>query len=406
MKPQSIHAFTSITCNYIPKARVLARSLKSVCPDVHMHLCLNDEPPSDFDLRREPFDNLIVLDSLDIPNKKGWIFGHSLVELCTAVKGLAFQKIFRETAADKVFYFDPDIVVFGRFDELAAHLERGSILLTPHLTDPEEDLGAVADNEIASLKHGVFNLGFLGIRRTGEGMRFLDWWSARLYHFCQDDIPGGLFTDQRWVDLAPCFFDEVVILRDPGFNVATWNLSHRHAEGSLKSGIFINGKPLGFYHFSGFDSGAQEIMLKKYAGDKRVLFELRQWYIEACKREGQELLGHRDSVYARYSNGEIISAHQRAVYRTRPDVQKAFPNPFSAEDINRSYYHWYKAHYGDGGTSSTPMGLDVPYRRALWEFASYTKKKIVSSPRLPGFCKPCLVKALEAALAVSRPFVR
>lgn len=370
-----------------------------------MHLCLNDEPPSDFDLRQEPFDNLIVLDSLDIPNKKGWIFGHSLVELCTAVKGLAFQKIFGETAADKVFYFDPDIVVFGRFDELVAHLERGSILLTPHLTDPEEDLGAVADNEIASLKHGVFNLGFLGIRRTGEGMRFLDWWSARLYHFCRDDIPGGLFTDQRWVDLAPCFFDDMVILRDPAFNVATWNLTHRVAEGSLKTGILINGKPLGFYHFSGFDSGAQEIMLKKYGRSASVLFALRQWYVDACRREGQDLLGARPSVYACYSHGEPITHHQRVVYRSRPDVQKAFPDPFFADDVTRSYFHWYKAHYGNGTNAPRTLTVDAPYKQVFSEFVAYTKKKILGSPRLGRVSKRLLTKAVEAFMTMTRPFL-
>jgi len=406
LKTPEIHAFTSITSNYLPKARVLARSLKRAYPDVCMHLCLNDLPPPEFAMRSEPFDRLILLEDMEIPNMRGWIFGHSLVELCTAVKGFAFKHIFKTTKAEKIFYFDPDIVVFGRFADLLHQLDRGSILLTPHLTEPEEDVEAVADNEIASLKHGVYNLGFLGVRRTPQGMKFLDWWSSRLYHFCQDDIPGGLFTDQRWVDLAPCFFDEVVILRDPAFNVATWNLTHRVAEGSLETGIRINGKPLGFYHFSGFDSGAQEIMLKKYGRSAGVLFALRQWYVEACKREGQELLGNRASVYARYSNGEIITAHQRAVYRARPDVQKAFPDPFLAEDMNRSYYHWYKAHYGDGGASSAPMGVDVPYSRALSEFALYTKKKILSSPRLPGPCKPFLVKALDAALAVSRPFVR
>lgn len=405
VKKRKIHAFTSITSNYLPKARVLARSLKSVSPDVCVHLCLNDMPPPGFEMAAEPFDRLILLEDLEIPHKRGWIFGHSLVELCTAVKGFAFTEIFRNTEAEKVFYFDPDIVVFGRFEDLLERLDQGSIMLTPHLTEPEDDLDAVADNEIASLKHGVFNLGFLGVRRTEEGMKFLDWWRSRLYHFCRDDIPGGLFTDQRWVDLAPCFFDGVVILRDPAFNVATWNLTHRLAEGSLETGIFINGSPLGFYHFSGFDSGAQEVMLKKYGRSAPVLFALRQWYVDACEREGQSVLGNRPSVYAAYSNGEIITAHQRAVYRSRPDVQKAFPDPFMADDVNRSYFHWYRAHYGDGSVSSSPMDMTVPYGQTFTEFAVYTKKKIAGSARLPRASKFFLMKAVDAVLAASRPLL-
>ncbi len=406
LKTSKVHAFTSITSNYIPKARVLARSLKSVFPDLCFHLCLNDVPPSGFDMNVEPFDRLMLVEDLEIPNKKGWIFSHSVVELCTAVKGFAFQEIFNKTDAEHVFFFDPDIVVLGRFEELLQHLDRGSLLLTPHLTEPEKDLEAVADNEIASLKHGVFNLGFLGVRRTTEGIKFLDWWSSRLYHFCRDDIPGGLFTDQRWMDLAPCFFDEVVILRDPAFNVATWNLTHRHAEGSLKSGILINGKPLGFYHFSGFDSGAQEVMLKKYGQSYRILFELRQWYVEACEREGQSRLGNWPCAYATFSNGEKINAHHRAVYRTRPDVQRVFPNPFNAEDVNRSYYHWYKVHYGSSQErSSASMDMTVPYHQVLTDFVVFTKNKIRGSSRLPKAAKPLLLRAFDVLLTASRPLV-
>ena len=38
---------------------------------------------------------------------------------------------------------------------------------------------------------------------TGQGRRFIDWWADRLRQFCYDEVPNGLFTDQRWVDLAP-----------------------------------------------------------------------------------------------------------------------------------------------------------------------------------------------------------
>ncbi len=67
---------------------------------------------------------------------------------------------------------------------------------------------------------------------TGQGRRFIDWWADRLRQFCYDEVPNGLFTDQRWVDLAPAFFDDIAIVRDPQYNVATWNLTHRRATGT------------------------------------------------------------------------------------------------------------------------------------------------------------------------------
>ena len=35
-----------------------------------------------------------------------------------------------------------------------------------------------------------------------------DWWCQRAYRFNRDDVPNGLFTDQRWMDLVPALFDE------------------------------------------------------------------------------------------------------------------------------------------------------------------------------------------------------
>lgn len=345
-----MHLFTSIAANYLPKARVLARSAKRHLPQAQFHIMLCDPLPAGFDLSAEPFDSVIPIHELPIPDLDIWTFKHSVVELCTAVKGPAFLEIARRynVTDGKIFYFDPDMVIFSDLAELIAELDQHNVILTPHITVPEENLGAVLDNEIGSLKYGVYNLGFLGVRTSAEGLRFLNWWSERLLHYCYDDIAGGLFTDQRWIDLAPVFFEGIGILRGPQYNVATWNLTHRHAAGSLQDGVTINGVPLGFYHFSGFDSGAQEIMLKKYGKNSPVLFELRDWYIEQCEREGQRTQGRTPCRFAIYDNGESITKLQRIVYRSRLDLERAFPNPYATADQRQSYYHWFQANVGVG----------------------------------------------------------
>jgi hypothetical protein len=338
---QTFHVFTSITANYLPKARVLAASVKKFHPEAQFHLILSDIIPQWLVIENEPFDSIITIEELSIPDLKSWIFKHSIVEMCTGVKGLAFKEIIKRYNCDKLFYFDPDMVIFSRLDSLLDKLNSYSILLTPHQTEPEESNEAVVDNEICSLRHGVFNLGFLGIKSSKEGQRFLDWWSNRCLNFCYDDIAGGLFTDQRWVDLVTAFFTDFYILREPIYNVATWNLTNRIATGSLEQGIFVNGVPLCFYHFSGFDSGAQENMLKKYGLSSPVLFKLRQWYIQQCEQMGQSELGKLACAYSYFDNGELITKQQRLIYRLRLDLQQAFPNPFSTANVNHSYLHWF-----------------------------------------------------------------
>ena len=353
----TVHVFTSITANYLPKARVLAESVKSLAPEVQFHLVLSDVLPPGFEIAGEPFDSVILATDLAATVTPGWLFSHTVVELCTAVKGLSFEYIFDQVGADKVFFFDPDMVVFDRFHELVGALDHSSILLTPHQTAPECDDEAIMDNEMASLIFGVFNLGFLGVRNDEEGRRFSGWWRDRLLRYCHDDRPRGLFTDQKWVNLAPCYFDGIQVLRSPAFNVATWNLSQRRATGSVTEGILINGEPLGFYHFSGFDSGAQEIMLNKYGADSPVLFELRDWYIDACEQRGQSELGALPSQYASYADESPISLPERVLYRQRADLQAAFPDPF-AVDANGGYRGWFQANAVGAASIDRTVSID------------------------------------------------
>ncbi|QDQ27259.1 glycosyl transferase [Chitinimonas arctica] len=337
--------FTSITTNYLPKARVLAESVKRHHPDGHFMLLLSDALPDWLDLENEPFDSVVTADQLGIPDFPRWAYMHSVVELCTAVKGPAFRWLLNERGAEKAFYLDPDMAVFSPLTPLIDRLDQSSVLLTPHQLEPETTPDAVLDNEICSLKHGVFNLGFLGLRNSEGGRKFADWWAKRLLDHCYDDIPGGLFTDQRWVDLAPCFFDDLEIVRDPEYNVATWNLTHRHVEGSLAGGITVNGRPLRLYHFSGFDSGAQEQMLNKYGRGNTTLWEMRDWYIAECEKHGQEALGRLPAIYGVYDNGEKVSQHQRLLYRSRTDLMAAFPNPYVTDVPKHSYLHWYRTEF-------------------------------------------------------------
>jgi lipopolysaccharide biosynthesis glycosyltransferase len=339
-----MHVFTSVTANYLPKASALAHSIKRIHPEAVFHLVLSDNMPKCSPATTASFDSIINVRDLPIENLRSWIFKHRLVELCTAVKGTAFQYIAARHGAERIYYFDPDVLVLNRLDGLERALDRHSILLTPHQCDPESDSQAVLDNEQCSLRHGVYNLGFLAVKMQGQGRRFVDWWAERLRSYCYDEIENGLFTDQRWVDLAPAFFDDIAIVREPQYNVATWNLTHRHATGRAPYEIEINGKPLVFYHFSGLDNGDQKAMLDRYGAHSPALFELRDWYLARCNELGQSALSKIDCIYNSFSNGERITSVQRLLYRRRDDLIRRFPDPFDASDPRRSYYHWYRFH--------------------------------------------------------------
>ena len=332
--------YTSITKSYLPKARVLAKSVKSFHPDWLFVLLYSDKFPTNFDLSQEPFDEVLTIDQLISGNWKAWAFGHTLVELCTAVKGPAAELLAKRPGVDKVMYLDPDIKVFSSLSALESLLDQYEILLTPHLLDTEQEIKAILDNEVSALKHGVYNLGFFAARSSGQGFDFIRWWADRLRLLCRDDIPGGLFTDQRWCDLAPAFFSGVFIIRDPGYNVATWNIAHRTISINDTGRILAGNVPLRFYHFTSFDNGDGLSMLCRYAPNQSIAKELWDSYGKDLAAEGQNDRCYQGWYYGQFENGEPISLESRRCYQARPDVQKKFPDPYS--NTEPSFLSWWK----------------------------------------------------------------
>lgn len=323
--------FTSICANYIPKAKVLANSLKLHNPNFKFAVCLVERSihPSAYG---ENIDLVIPVKKLKIPNFERFIYKYSVVEASTAVKGYFFQELLKRFPYENQFVFlDPDILVTGPFDELRKTLTKHNIVLVPHITEPELQMEAIIDNEISSLRHGVFNLGFLGLRRSNEASSFLKWWTARLHEFCFIDFYNGLFTDQRWMDLAPCFFN-VHIFKNVGYNVAPWNLSTRKIYKDKKGIYYVAGERLIFYHFSGWDSGANEDMTSTYSeGSKDAIHELRLIYNKLLEKEGQNKLKNLKWSFDYYTNGRKVQQRHRKIYRSAIFFEKVFHDPFNIE---------------------------------------------------------------------------
>ncbi|EGX99431.1 hypothetical protein AZA_90078 [Nitrospirillum viridazoti Y2] len=324
-----IHCFTSVSCSYLDRAGVMAETVRRHHPNWTLWLLLSDDPPPGFrlDLAASGFDHVVNSRDLEIGDYRSWAFSHDVVELCTAVKGPMMHKLLAE-GADAVVYLDPDIAVFAPLIHVTAMLERHSVILTPHVTTPETTLGGIHDNEIGSLKHGVYNLGFVAVRSCGEGKRFAAWWRDRLIQFCRDDVANGLFTDQRWCDLVPALFRDVGVLHDPGYNVASWNLGSRPITIGPDGVIRAGGEPLRFFHFTKVNS-VGESMLARYAYGDTEVFELLRWYRQRLKANAPQGIPDRWWAYGTYSDGTPIPRSHRLTWRDRLDVRTHFKNPLT-----------------------------------------------------------------------------
>ncbi|MBM2816013.1 MAG: hypothetical protein HW421_2775 [Ignavibacteria bacterium] len=310
------------TCaNYISKVLTLADSIKKVDPNMKFSVCLLEKEIHPAIKDYPNIDNVYLAKDIGFDNFEHFMFKYHIVEGSCAIKGQFFRFIMDTfPEEEKIVFIDPDIMIISPMEELDRALNHYDIVLSPHLTIPEKKetkritMDAIRDNELSASKYGAYNLGFLGLRNSYEGRKLADWWACRLDMFCYEELWNGIWNDQKWLDLAPCFFNTFV-LRHPGYDAAPWNMSMRritHHNGNWH----INGEPLRFFHFTGFDSGANEAMMNKYApGSADPVFMLREEYVDMLNQHDQTEIRKTPWSYDYFDSGEKIEFETRKLYR-------------------------------------------------------------------------------------------
>jgi glycosyltransferase involved in cell wall biosynthesis len=283
-------AVTIVAHNYLPQARILARSFLENHPEDSFCVVVVDRPLEASQIVEPGVEIYTVLDiNLGDEGHAHMAAIYDVTEFATALKPFVLRHLLREY--DCVFYIDPDIKIFASLDPLREMTEEFGWSLTPHVTTPIVRTGAQpTEQEIKGA--GIYNLGFVGVTRRAIPM--LDWWSERLRRDAIIDVPNQLFTDQRWIDMAVSLFPAYVE-RTVSYNVAYWNLDQRRV---WKDGdtYMVNEDCLRFFHFSGYDPDVPHWISKYQTGVPRVLLSSNRVVAELCHDYGQELLSIRDEV--------------------------------------------------------------------------------------------------------------
>jgi hypothetical protein len=171
-------------------------------------------------------------------------------EICNALKPFLVRHLFTQ-GIEQVIYLDSDIMAVGSFERVWRWMEEKSLLLTPHqLAPPPLELSYTNEASIADM--GFLNGGFAAWLRGGGAEAILDWMCSRfpIHGFC--DRQAGMFVDQKLLPLVLQYFPaETEVLRDPGLNVAFWNVHERNVERQGRS-YRVRGEEVVFFHMSGF----------------------------------------------------------------------------------------------------------------------------------------------------------
>lgn len=173
-------------------------------------------------------------------------------------------ELFETGGYDQVFFFDADVfflqdaaIVFG---ELGDH----ALMLTPHWHPDHPQMGGVKFQDW--FRRGLYNAGFIGATR--KGIPILKWWHDACLSVCSDNPERGLFQDQKYLDLVPVIFDDVVVCRDKRFNVGGWRMDAFFQEVEAQRANGERAEPV-FMHFSCLNqvalSGPSEPYIRDYA---------------------------------------------------------------------------------------------------------------------------------------------
>lgn len=157
----------------------------------------------------------------------------------------------------------------------------------------------------------------------------------------EESTRAGTSSPGFSADWVPSLFEHTV-LRDPGLNVAYWNIPERNIRRDRTGQVFAGTAPLKFFHFSGYDPHTPWL-LSKHAGPKpRVRLADHPVIEDLCAQYAAELdrAGHADHLHRPYGL-DVLPNGFRMTRRVRRLVRAAYlskpadswrPKPYSDPD--------------------------------------------------------------------------
>lgn len=242
-----MHSYaTYFDSNYLPRALSLFESLRRNGDESEIFALLLDEAAETFFASQTTNVRLITLNELEtrFPELLKVKPTRSKMEYIFTLTPWLMKFVAEESNGDLVIYLDSDLYFFNEPQLVVAEMGSSDIGIIEHKYPKflQKQLN----------KYGKFNVGWVGIRKSANGLACLNWWADRCLEWCFDKPEADRYADQGYLDQFPVLFEGVKVLKNKGFNLAPWNA---HATVLTK----VGGKPrladtqekLVFFHLHG-----------------------------------------------------------------------------------------------------------------------------------------------------------
>lgn len=351
-------------------------------PDGRMFLLLLDDPECVVDTSKDPFI-VVRPEELNVPRLGGLTMLYNAYEFSMSLRPHFLRYLQEEHGIQKLAFLDSDLYITGSLSDVEKLLDTHSIVLTPSFLKPIPDDGYFpSDRDF--LTAGIFNGGFFACRTCNETSDVLSWMAERLEKYSFVRPEECMFGDQAWLDMIPSIAPTMSVLRHSGYNVSHWNLHERMI--TEKNGIRMAGnEPLVFYHFSGFDPEASNIIsrhqnrfaMKDHPALERLFVEYAQKLLAHNYREIRPL----PYAFGRFNNGIVISSVIRRIFESVGGISR-YPKPF---DIGPgSFFEWLSSPAMHLGKTLPLWNIHIEIWRLFMEAQARFGKPATTD--IGGFC--------------------
>ena len=319
-------------------ANALGRSLLENNPGASFRICVIDG----LDSENKEFAEFEIIPTKDLGLQESEFLRLALMldedDFCFALQPWILEKVLAE-GHPRAIFLAPEIYVYGNLSDLMATNHTSSVSLTPNLLKP---LGSdtLRPTETEMLNLGVFQSGFMAV--GPDSRDFLSWLKERFKADTPNlNLDAEFLPLQRWLDLVPGLW-VTDIVRDPGYNVGFWNISQLELLQRDRR-ITVDGRPLRFFNFSGFEPSSPWILSPQIGDEARSWPSQNQTLSKLCEDYAtcvESPTGYSHKIPYGFDTlegyGKVTkitrNTFRNLVAETNNLVPSSIPTPFSGSD--------------------------------------------------------------------------